>query len=94
MEPTVKGNVRVGRQEAGCLGRWNNLLQLAVGGWDMGFIGRKPGKGITFEMQIKIINKSDYMKFLGNWMHLENIILSEVMHSQKNIHGMPSLFRY
>ena len=32
----------------------------------------------------------DYMKFLGKWMELENIILSEVPHSQMNIHGMYS----
>jgi hypothetical protein len=28
------------------------------------------------------------MKFLGKWMELENIILSEVTQSQKNTHGM------
>ena len=31
------------------------------------------------------------MKFLGKWMELEDIILSEVTQSQKNIHGMYSL---
>ena len=31
------------------------------------------------------------MKFLGKWMELENIILSEVIQSQKNTHGMNSL---
>ena len=31
------------------------------------------------------------MKFLGKWMELENIILSEVTQSQKNTHGMHSL---
>ena len=31
------------------------------------------------------------MKFLGKWMHLEDIILSEVTKSQKNTHGMHSL---
>jgi hypothetical protein len=31
------------------------------------------------------------MKFLGQWMDLENIILSEVTQSQKNTHGMYSL---
>ena len=30
------------------------------------------------------------MKFLGKWMELENIILSEVTQSQKNIHSMHS----
>jgi hypothetical protein len=28
------------------------------------------------------------MKFLGKWMELENIILSEVAQLQKNAHGM------
>jgi hypothetical protein len=31
------------------------------------------------------------MKFLGKWMKLENIILSEVTQSQKNTHNMHSL---
>jgi hypothetical protein len=31
------------------------------------------------------------MKFLGKWMELENIILSEVTQSQKVPHGMYSL---
>jgi hypothetical protein len=31
------------------------------------------------------------MKFLGKWMHLEDIILSEVIQSQKNTHDMHSL---
>jgi hypothetical protein len=31
------------------------------------------------------------MKFLGNWIELENIILSEVTQPQKNPHGMHSL---
>ena len=31
------------------------------------------------------------MKFLGKWMKLENIILSELTQSQKNTHGMHSL---
>jgi hypothetical protein len=33
------------------------------------------------------------MKFLGKWMDLEAIILSEVTQSQKNTHGMYSLIR-
>jgi hypothetical protein len=32
-----------------------------------------------------------YMKFLGKWMELEGIILSEVTQSQKNSHDMYSL---
>jgi hypothetical protein len=31
------------------------------------------------------------MKFLGKWMHQEDIILSEVTQSQKNRHDMSSL---
>jgi hypothetical protein len=34
---------------------------------------------------------NEYMKFLGKWIHLEDIILSEVTQSQKNTHGMNSL---
>ena len=34
------------------------------------------------------IKNNDFMKFLGKWMELENIILSEVTQSQKNTHGM------
>ena len=37
------------------------------------------------------IKKNEFMKFLGKWMELENIILSEVTRSQKNIQGMHSL---
>ena len=33
----------------------------------------------------------EFMKFLGKWMELENIILSNVTQSQKNTHGMHSL---
>ena len=35
--------------------------------------------------------KNEFMKFLGKWVELENIILSEVTQSQKNIHDMHSL---
>ena len=31
------------------------------------------------------------MKFLGKWMHLEDITLNEVAQSQKIIHDMHSL---
>jgi hypothetical protein len=37
------------------------------------------------------IKNNDLMKFLGKWMELENIILSEVTQSQKNKHCMYSL---
>ena len=35
--------------------------------------------------------ENEFMKFLDKWMELENIILSEVTQSQKNMHGMHSL---
>ena len=37
------------------------------------------------------IKHNEFMKFLDKCMKLENIILSEVTQSQKNIHGMHSL---
>ena len=37
------------------------------------------------------IKNNEFMKLLGKWLELENIILSEVTHSQKNTHGMQSL---
>ena len=37
------------------------------------------------------IKKNEFMKFLGKWMHVEGIILSEVTKSQKNSHDMHSL---
>ena len=37
------------------------------------------------------IKNNEFMKFLGKWLELENIILSEVTQSQMNIHGMQSL---
>ena len=37
------------------------------------------------------IKNNEFMKFLGKWVELENIILSEVTQSQKNTHGMHSL---
>ena len=38
-----------------------------------------------------VIKKNEFMKFLGKWMDLEGIILSEVTQSQKNLHDMYSL---
>jgi hypothetical protein len=35
--------------------------------------------------------KNEFMKFLGKWMYLEGIILSEVTQSQKTLHNMYSL---
>ena len=37
------------------------------------------------------IKNNEFMNFLGKWLELENIILSEVTQSQKNTHGMQSL---
>jgi hypothetical protein len=38
-----------------------------------------------------VIKNNEFMKFLGKWMDLEGIILSEVTQSQKNSHDMYSL---
>jgi hypothetical protein len=35
--------------------------------------------------------KEDIMNFAGKWMELENIILSEVTQTQKEMHGVYSL---
>jgi hypothetical protein len=37
------------------------------------------------------IKNNEFMRFLDKWMDLEDIILSEVTQSQKNIHDMHSL---
>ena len=37
------------------------------------------------------IKNNEFMKFLGKWIYLEDIILSEVTQSQKNSHDMHSL---
>jgi hypothetical protein len=37
------------------------------------------------------IENNEFMKFLGKWMALEDIILTEVTQSQKNTHHMHSL---
>jgi hypothetical protein len=37
------------------------------------------------------IKSNEFMKFLGKWMVLEDIILSEITQSQKNTHDMHSL---
>jgi hypothetical protein len=34
------------------------------------------------------IKNKDIMNFSGKWMKLENIILSEVTQTQKDMHGM------
>jgi len=37
------------------------------------------------------IKNNEFMKFVGKWLELENIILSELTQTQKDIHGMHSL---
>jgi hypothetical protein len=44
----------------------------------------------TMEYYLAFKNKS-IMDFSSKWMELENIILSEVTHSQKDMHGMHPL---
>jgi hypothetical protein len=39
------------------------------------------------------IKNNEFMKFLGKWMDLKVIILSETTQSQKNSHDMHSLIR-
>jgi hypothetical protein len=43
---------------------------------------------IEYYLAVKI---NEFMKFLGKWMDLEDIILSEVTQSQENTHDMHSL---
>jgi hypothetical protein len=40
---------------------------------------------------ISAIKKNEFVKFLGKWLDLEGIILSEVTQSQRNSHNMYSL---
>ena len=37
------------------------------------------------------IKNNEFMKFLGKWMELESVILSEATQSPKNTHGMHAL---
>ena len=37
------------------------------------------------------IKNNDFMKFLGKWIELENIILTEIIQTQKNTHDIHSL---
>jgi hypothetical protein len=37
------------------------------------------------------MKKEDILSFAGKWMELENIILSEVIQTPNNMHGMYSL---
>jgi hypothetical protein len=34
------------------------------------------------------IKNNEFMSYLGKWMEIENIIMSEVAQSQKNTHDM------
>jgi hypothetical protein len=44
----------------------------------------------TMEYYLAIKNE-DILSFAGKWMELENTILSEVIQTQKDMHGMYSL---
>jgi hypothetical protein len=39
------------------------------------------------------IKNNEFMKFLGKWMYLDDVILSGIAQSQKNTHNMHSLIR-
>ena len=45
----------------------------------------------TMEYYYSAITNNEFIKFLGKWMYLEDIILSEVTQSQMNTHGIHSL---
>jgi hypothetical protein len=47
--------------------------------------------GTFTQWNITHLLKNEFMKFLGKWMDLEDIMLSEVTQSQKNTHDMHSL---
>ena len=51
---------------------------------------RKCGSFYTKEYYSAIKNE-DILSFTDKWMKLENIILSEVTQTQKDLHGMYSL---
>ena len=40
------------------------------------------------------IKNNDFIKFLGKWMELDTIILSDVTQSQKNTYGIYSLDKW
>ena len=47
---------------------------------------------LSFQMEYySAIKNEDILGFAGKWMELENIILSEVTQTQKDMHGMYSL---
>jgi penicillin-binding protein-related factor A (putative recombinase) len=54
--------------------------------------GMKTENMVIYTMEYYSANKSnDFMKFLGKWIDLEYMILSEITQSQKNTHDMNSL---
>ena len=54
--------------------------------------GTFPTRGeVSAQEYYSAIKNKEFMKFLGKWMELENIILSEVTQSQKNTYNMHSL---
>jgi hypothetical protein len=54
----------------------------------MSFIREMHSESVHLHNGVLLSYYNDFMKFLGKWMELENIILSEVTHSQKNTHSM------
>jgi hypothetical protein len=54
-------------------------------------IQRKRKCGTFTQWSTTQLFKNELMKFLGKWMNMEGIILSEVTQSQKNSHDMYSL---
>jgi hypothetical protein len=54
---------------------------------------RKCGTFIYTMEYYSVINYNDFMKFSGKWMEIENITLTEVTQTPKNIHGLYSLIR-
>jgi hypothetical protein len=58
------------------------------------FVSVTPSLGVLFPLLRRgIVStlQNEFMKFLGKWMDLEGIILSEVTRSQRNSHNMYSL---
>jgi hypothetical protein len=64
-----------------------NTVTIAPGAYISGLVFID-GKEFSLNTWIK---KNEFMKFLGKWMDLEGIILSEVTQSQRNSHNMYSL---
>ena len=52
---------------------------------------RVDAKTVVYLEYYSAIRNNEFMEFLGKWMELENIILSEVTQSQKINHAMHSL---